>query len=196
MNGFEKMKAHKKNGIVRAVKDLVSSNGIQSLSIKAIAETARVSQVTIYNHFKSKNELIMNITRDIIADIYDAYVEILNSNRCFMEKLELILEIRIRAVMDGSWHFIISAAQFDYEIDHIVKTGLLLNIKRSLYDLIEQGKAEGVVNAAIETNTLLLYLEAFRNWFDTNLDKAVNEKRAKDLMELFVYGIRGNKNTN
>ncbi|MEL7658242.1 MAG: TetR/AcrR family transcriptional regulator, partial [Bacillota bacterium] len=192
MNGFERLKEHKKAAIKMAVKELTSRKGIESLSMKAIAKTAGVSQVTIYNHFKSKNELIKDVSRSLMEELYNAYFGILNSNHSFMEKLELILNERIRAVFDGSWNMLISAAEWDYEIDQMLKTGPLLKLKSRIYDLIEQGKDEGIVKNSIETNTIMQYLEMFRNWFDIGLDQAANEKKAKDLLELFIYGIRGN----
>lgn len=192
MNGFERLKEHKKAAIKMAVKELVYHNGIESLSMKAIAKKAGVSQVTIYNHFNSKNELIKDISRCLSEELFNTYSEILNSSHGFMEKLELILDVRIRAVSDGSWHLIISAARSDYEIDQMVRTGFLLKLKGLISDLIEQGKAEGAVSNEIETDTIMQYMEMFRNWFDSKLDKAANERKAKDLLELFIYGLRGN----
>lgn len=192
MNGFERLKEHKKAAIKMAVRELTSRKGIESLSMKAIAKTAGVSQVTIYNHFQSKNELIKDVSKSLMEELYNAYSGILNSKHSFLEKLELILNERIRIVLDGSWSMLISAAECDYEIDQMLKTGPLLKLKSRIYDLIEQGKIEGVVDSSIETNTIMKYLEMFRDWFDIGLDQAANEKMARDLLELFLYGIRGN----
>jgi hypothetical protein len=84
-----------------------------------------------------------------------------------------------------------SSARSDYEIEQMVKADLLIKIKEQMRDLIQQGKAEGVVHQKFDTDTILQYIEMFRGWYDTGLEQAANEKKAKDLFDLFIYGIRG-----
>ncbi len=51
LNGFEKLKDRKRNSIKQAAFTLFSSYGIKDVKITDNTKLARVSQVTIYNHF-------------------------------------------------------------------------------------------------------------------------------------------------
>ena len=91
MNGFEKRKAQKKENIRRTALELFRTYGFQKVSIAEIARGAGVSQVTIYNHFDSKEGLVRDVLKWHMSDLLDKYLGIMNSDEPFMEKLENIV---------------------------------------------------------------------------------------------------------
>ncbi len=58
MNGFERRRELKKKSILQAAYDLFSARGIKDVGIAEIAQKAAVSQVSIYNFFDSKENLV------------------------------------------------------------------------------------------------------------------------------------------
>ena len=62
LNGFERVK-EKKRAIKEAAFVLFSERGFNEVKIEHIAKEANVSQVTIYNHFGSKDALFRAYTR-------------------------------------------------------------------------------------------------------------------------------------
>ncbi|PAM95610.1 TetR family transcriptional regulator, partial [Flavobacterium sp. IR1] len=61
MDGFERRREQKKQQILGAALELFMEYGIQKVSISEIAKKANVSQVTIYNYFESKHNLIHEV---------------------------------------------------------------------------------------------------------------------------------------
>ena len=53
MNGFEKRRLKKKNSILIAALTLFKQYGYRKVTVAEIADKASVSQVSIYNYFKS-----------------------------------------------------------------------------------------------------------------------------------------------
>ena len=191
MNGFERLKKHKMEAILLAAEKLFRQHGIKKVSIKKIADMAGVSQVTIYNHFSGKNELVQIVVETIIAKLIFQYQAAINSSNTFMEKLELILQIRIEAVANRSWYLLSSAAASDFKIREKIENSLGAKLKKIIHNLVQQGKEEQQINLEIESETIEQYIEMFRNWFDEFKTATANEKRARDFLQLFLYGIRG-----
>ncbi len=190
MNGFERLKKQKRAAILLAAEKLFLQHGIKKVSIKTIAAAAGVSQVTIYNHYHGKNELVEIVVENIINKLITQYQEVINSPNSFMIKLELILKLRIEAISNGSW-YLLSAAAADINIRQKIEHSLGVMLKKINHQLVQQGKKEKIINPAIESETIEQYIEMFRNWFDESKTTATNEKKANDFLQLFLYGIRG-----
>lgn len=190
MNGFERLKKQKRTAILLAAEKLFLQHGIKKVSIKTIAAAAGVSQVTIYNHYHGKNELVEIVVENIINKLITQYQEVINSPNSFMIKLELILKLRIKAISNGSW-YLLSAAAADINIRQKIEHSLGIMLKKINHRLVQQGKKEKIINPAIESETIEQYIEMFRNWFDESKTAATNEKKANEFLQLFLYGIRG-----
>ena len=91
MNGFERRKEHKKESIRRAALELFKAHGIRRVTVKDIAARAAVSQVTIYNYFGSKAELVRDVVKNLILSSLHRYRAIIEGEGPFLEKLEVIL---------------------------------------------------------------------------------------------------------
>ncbi len=59
-----KLTEQKRLDIVQAAATEFAANGFSATSMDVIAETAKVSKRTVYNHFDSKNDLFRAITQD------------------------------------------------------------------------------------------------------------------------------------
>ena len=90
MNGFERMKEQKRQGILKVAMGLFKKYGFKKASISDIALEANVSQVTIYNHFGSKDGLAREVVKTILLDILESARETIRGDKSFLEKLETI----------------------------------------------------------------------------------------------------------
>lgn len=88
MDGFERRKQKKQNNILNTAVSLFLQKGIKSVSIAEIANTASVSQVTIYNYFGSKDKLLKQAMIFYVEELFGEYVEILDSDQPFPEKIK------------------------------------------------------------------------------------------------------------
>lgn len=60
---------NKRDLILRASEKIIASSGIQGLSMQQVANEAGVAAGTIYRYFKDKNELILELRKDVLAHV-------------------------------------------------------------------------------------------------------------------------------
>jgi len=65
---MEKYVLHRKDKIIYTTIDVIDKYGIQNVSTKEIAKRQRISEATIFKHFKTKQELLM-----AVLDFYSQY---------------------------------------------------------------------------------------------------------------------------
>lgn len=60
-----------KNELIRSAKKCLVKNGIEKFTLRAVAETAGVTQGTVYYHFRTKEQLLLDIVKDICDSSWD-----------------------------------------------------------------------------------------------------------------------------
>ena len=66
--------------IIAAAADLFLKHGIRGVGVEAIAEAADTNKMTLYRHFESKDELVAEWVRGLIAQKDAAWDEIVAKN--------------------------------------------------------------------------------------------------------------------
>ncbi|PFB80228.1 TetR family transcriptional regulator [Bacillus anthracis] len=51
-----------KEKLLEAAKSIIAEHGMERLTLKAVAESAQVTQGTVYYHFKTKDQLLLEVT--------------------------------------------------------------------------------------------------------------------------------------
>ncbi|WP_126427785.1 TetR/AcrR family transcriptional regulator [Brevibacillus marinus] len=54
-----------KQELIEAAKACIVENGLEKLTLKMVADKANVSQGTVYYHFHTKNQLMMDVVKDV-----------------------------------------------------------------------------------------------------------------------------------
>lgn len=195
MNGFEKRKAQKKESIRRAALELFKTYGFQKVSISEIAKRAGVSQVTIYNHFESKEGLVQDVLRWHILELLDKYMEIMNSDKSFMEKLETI--VFDKSQIAGQFHgeLMQTMIQDEPEILEFIEELYKTRVNPAMMKFFEEGIKEGYITPKISRESILLYFEILRHGFYDMPDVTEQVDRKpellKELIQLMTYGLNG-----
>ncbi|MTI94437.1 MAG: TetR/AcrR family transcriptional regulator [Firmicutes bacterium] len=193
MDGFERRKEQKKRNIRKAAFDLFSQYGVQRVSISEIAKKANVSQVTIYNYFGNKSELVKYVVKEYMNDIAKDFEPFLNSDLPFPEKLEKIIFNKKTAgqlMGDKGFFEVVSVQEPDIQeyLEEYARTKAL----PMMLELVEQGRKEGYVNPDISTDAILYYIQMFRDaTSNPDLFRDENQKMLLDLASLFAYGLIG-----
>ena len=74
----------KKNALLKRLFLLFSERGFNEVKIEHIAKEANVSQVTIYNHFGSKDALFRELIQEFIICEFQYYKDLARKNYLFM----------------------------------------------------------------------------------------------------------------
>ncbi|MEY9971450.1 AcrR family transcriptional regulator [Lysinibacillus sp. RC46] len=88
-----------KSDLLMAAKQSLVEKGIEKFTLKAVAEQAGVTQGTIYYHFKSKEQIILEIVQDICENSWN---EILMTDREMIQSA--LLSAKSRYENDAFYH--------------------------------------------------------------------------------------------
>ena len=191
MNKYELTTEKKKKAIINSAMSLFNDKGFTNTSIKEIAALANVSQVSIYNYFGSKEALISECAKIIMADTFQKAKDILTKDISYLEKIELALKLSTESITISISEYFTNEALSDTALVDV----LFRNIndsKRNIYrEYIELGKQESVIDKEIPTSTLLNFIDAINLMgskleFDDDIDIAI-----KHTHHLLLYGVIG-----
>ena len=195
MDGFERRKEQKKESIRRAALELYQTFGFKKVSVSDIARRAGVSQVTIYNHFASKEALIRDVLKWYMRQLFDKYESVMNSKLTFQEKLENIVFDKTQVVSQFQGELQQAVLQNDPELRAFLEDMYLNHMMPVIVAFLKEGSQQGYIDPRFSVDTILFYFEVLRRGFFAISDTSEYTKRDpdldKELIELVTYGLNG-----
>ena len=183
--------------IIDAARDLITSEGMESVTIDAIAEAVGVTEGTIYRHFQSKREILSLL----IDDIEESLMGTLRRRpRGWMsparENLERILEAHLSDVEGrGAVSFIIISEATGFDgIGLQSRVALMLtHYLEFLQEVLEDGKREGSIRPDVDvqaaaTAFLGLVQSTATLWALNSYLPRLAERRA-EMWRIFMGGV-------
>jgi len=197
VNGFERKMKQKRESILRAALELFKLYGFKKVSINDIARKADVSQVTIYNHFGSKDGLVREVVKTQLMGILERAREIMKEDRPFPEKLETIVFDKTEIASQYHGELMQTAAQNDPEMQQWIDSWWQSDVNQMTADLLEEGKRQGYINKQQSKEILMLFLEILRRGVFASPDLMANlepdVELYRKLNHLFIYGLVGKR---
>jgi AcrR family transcriptional regulator len=191
MDKYQITTEKKKKSIVNAALTLFKENGFTYVSVKEIAALARVSQVSIYNYFGSKEALVAECVKIVISDTLQQAAAILTKEISFTEKIKLALSLCNKRINLSISEFFTPEALNDPTFVELLTKNINARKIEIYLEYIELGKQEKVIDNTIPTEILLDFMEVI-NIIGSKLtvDDDMSEK-VKHIHHLFLYGIIG-----
>jgi len=194
MNGFERRTMRKREDICKAAFELFCTLGDQKTNIAQIAKKANVSQVTIYNYFGSKENLLKESIKDFMEEKLKQYESLLEEELTFLEIIEKIVFDKSESVKMMNNEFIqtllLKYQDMKQFIDDYYKNKAIPLMIR----LIDKGRSEGYINKDISNEAFLFYISIFKEAISQHeLISNLSKSAMQDLSLLFFYGIMGEK---
>ncbi|GFZ83442.1 TetR family transcriptional regulator [Compostibacillus humi] len=194
MDGFERRREQKKKDILQAALSLFLKYGVQKVSVAEIAKEAAVSQVTIYNYFESKDNLVHEVIIFYTDTVWQKYYEeIFESDLSFSEKItKIIFEKKETAEEIHPDFYQYFMKEYANGISYMEKL-YTEQVLPKFIELFNEGKAEGLVDPTLSNEAIIFYIQMFKEYFQREdaYEKAL--PITEDLTKLFFYGIAGNK---
>ncbi|TCP29786.1 TetR family transcriptional regulator [Scopulibacillus darangshiensis] len=190
MNGYQRVKEKKKAAIKNGAFSLFAERGVKDVKIEDIAATAGVSQVTIYNHFGSKENLLSEVIKEYILEKYEEFKAMLLDKKTFKEKIEAIIFMKIEAARLHP--DTIAAMLKESNLNAFLQQFQEERFIPLLIDMFDEAQKNGEVNPAISNEMLLFYLDIFRNFPQEKfmaLMRGDKIQHTKEIMQLFFYGL-------
>ena len=197
MNGFERRKEQKKDSIRRAAIELFRNYGFEKVSVFDIARKAHVSHVTIYNHFGSKEELVRDVIKTAISGLVDVSRSVIESDRPFLEKLELIVLNKVETAGQYRGELMRTLIRDNPSMQQFVESLWTQEIEWLIHELVDEGKKLGYIDKELSWEAVWYYFEIIRRVALAGADSLgsvkVDDKLARDLNHLFLYGLVSKK---
>ena len=179
--------------IKQAALDLFTAHGVGRVSMDEIAAQARVSKVTIYKYFGSKDELYAEVINLYIDETLAAAQEVLDSDIDFLEKLKF----PIQSLTESAQLVSLSRLYKIWEQDSGAVPGVAENlggkVRAMMRRLYAQGQREGYIDPDLDFDTLFLYAEIFRVGLQAVLPNAestpIDTQILDDLYRLYFFGF-------
>ncbi|MFC1926588.1 TetR/AcrR family transcriptional regulator [Chloroflexota bacterium] len=194
MDGFERRKERKKESIRRAALELFRIYGFEKVSVNEIARRANVSQVTIYNHFGSREELVRDVIKTLCLNLLEKYRAIIKGEGTFPEKLERIIFDKKELLGQYQGELINNTIRNDPEMQHFIDSIWQRDINQLVIEFFDEGKRQGYVDQELSSEAILVYYEILRRGLSASSDLLKIEHDAElmhQLMSLFTYGLVG-----
>lgn len=194
MDGFERRRELKKKDILEAALELFMKYGVQKVSIAEIAKEANVSQVTIYNYFDSKNNLIHLVFKFYVDRIWDEMKVLLASNLPYEDKIKQMISFEKNMANHSMNNKFFQDLLKDYAtgqsyVEEVyLKEGLPL-----LIEFVNDGKNQGFIDPSLSNEAILFYLQMFQEYMQRDDVVHTLLPLSEDLTKLFFYGIVGKK---
>jgi AcrR family transcriptional regulator len=195
MDGQQRRKQRSREKIVRTALGLFAAGGIRRVSVEEIARKAGVNPVTIYNHFESKNGLVLEVVRHLVDDHWARFRSILQEEAPFVDKLERIVSLKQHMADLASGDLIRHAIADDGEIRETINSLFENEIDPLLVKLLKSGQREGAVRSDLSVDALRIYIDMF-----TDVARAHPElfagpgrlsKTTREIWSLFLHGLSG-----
>lgn len=199
MNGFERRKEKHRQAIRRAALDLFRTFGFKRVTVSDVARRAGVAQVTIYNHFGSKDELVQQVVQAQLEEMLSRYSEIVHADRPFPEKMEAIVLDKAKVASQFGGELLRTVYREYPHLGQLVESLWRDRAQQLLTDMVADGKTQGYIDPGLSDEVVRAYLEIVRRGVAASADSLAemewSEEFVRQLNLLFLYGLVGQGDT-
>ena len=86
---------NRKVEIVSTAAHLFKEKGYSAVTMRDIAQELGIKAASLYNHIKSKQEILIHVIMSLAEDFTSGMNDIINSESTTIEKLELIIQLHV-----------------------------------------------------------------------------------------------------
>ncbi|KGX90764.1 hypothetical protein N781_06610 [Pontibacillus halophilus JSM 076056 = DSM 19796] len=193
MNGFERRTERKKQIILETAFTLFAENGVKKVSIQDIAKAAEVSQVTIYNYFGSKEQLLVEAIKHYYHTRIGEFVELVQAtDLSFKEKMTYIFTSKQQQILQFDSEFVVSLMTDQEQVKQFIDEFTQREVMPLFLQLIEQGKEERFIHPSMSNEAVLTYIQLITNGVrDMYHHGTPSPKLIDEMMHFFFYGLSG-----
>lgn len=165
----------RKEAIKNAAARLFRKRGFKATSMRDIAEAVGIKAASIYNHIKSKQELLSELLMEIAIIFTKEMRMIQQTSLDAKQKLERLIALHIRLTIEHTDAIALIAGEWVHleEEEKLQYVQLRDEYENQFKSIIEQGKAEGLFKQLDTEIILFSTLSTLRwlySWYSRNRD--------------------------
>jgi AcrR family transcriptional regulator len=185
----------KRHTILAAAVRLFKQYHPNKVNIRDIATEANVSVVTIYNHFQSKEGLILEVVKLVVSQQIERLKNIATGNISFEEKIEAIIFKQTQLITEFHPDFL-KLMENSNIVDYLNN-----NYKDQLLKLflgvIKQGRKENCINLNVPDSFIINLFDLFNRDIQSGNSLLLANCSIDDLhnkiIEIIIYGLSGKR---
>lgn len=182
----------RKDEIIQTSAILFKKKGYSAVTMRDIAKAMGIKAASLYNHIKSKQEILSNIIISLAEQFTDEMRIIKNSDKNSIDKLKLIVALHVNitsnnpfgmASLNNDW------MHLDVELEYYLK--LRKDYENDFRTIIEDGIAEKelmIGNSEVMLFSLLSTLRSLYIWLPKKEDLDIM-KFTNELSSVLINGI-------
>ncbi|HET9431807.1 MAG TPA: TetR/AcrR family transcriptional regulator [Chitinophagaceae bacterium] len=194
MTKTPRKKASKKELILRKAAAMFREKGFAATSMRDLAESVGIEAASLYNHIRSKNEILESICFDV-ANRFNTNMDLIEvSQMSSIVKIETLLRFHIRQMIDHYEEVYVS----DREWKHLDEPYLSnfhnqrRNYRKKFAAIIEEGIQKGEIRKIDAPTAILILLHAvsgIESWHRSNIK--INAQELEDnMVTIMVEGLK------
>jgi len=165
----------RKEAIKNAAARLFRKRGFKATSMRDIAEAVGIKAASIYNHIKSKQELLSELLMEIAIIFTKEMRMIQQTSLDAKQKLERLIALHVRLTIEHTDAIALIAGEWVHleEEEKLQYVRLRDEYENQFKSIIEQGKAEGLFKQLDTEIILFSTLSTLRwlySWYSRNRD--------------------------
>jgi AcrR family transcriptional regulator len=182
----------RRHEIFHQVVNVFLKKGFQETSMREIAEAARLGKSTLYDYFKTKDEILVYFFEDHLNDLIEETQQIARQSLSADVRLRKITEAYIASLQANKNLFL----KLTMEMQRLKPDSQKqIQVRRHAYQdmirtLIEQGIREGVFRKVNSLLAARLLISAVAPVIYTSRVTGTPQEMLKDTLDIFFKGIK------
>ena len=194
MKKIERKKASKKGLILQRAASMFRERGFAASSMRDLAETVGIEAASLYNHIRSKNEILESICFDV-ANIFNEKIQEVESGRqSNINKIESLLRFHIEQMVDNYEKVIVSDREWRH-LDEPYRANFQnqrRTYRKRFAAIIEDGIVKGEIRRIDAATAVLIMLHAINgieSWHRSQVKMNADEL-ANNMIRILIDGLR------
>jgi len=184
----------RKEVIVKAAAALFHEKGYKAASMRDLAERVGVEAASLYNHIRSKTELLHDICFNVANVFWEHINKVESSDAKPIEKLETLLRFHIKQMLENFQEVYISDREWRYLTDPYLSNfqNQRRNYRKRFAAIIEQGVVSGEINKIDASTAVLIVLHAvsgIESWHRST-HKISGEELEENMITILIDGVK------
>lgn len=184
----------RKEVILKAAATLFHQKGYKAASMRDLAELVGVEAASLYNHIRSKTELLHDICFNVANVFWEHLNKVELSEATPIEKLETLLRFHIRQMIGNFEEVYISDREWRYLTDPYLSNyqNQRRTYRKRFTAIVEQGIASGEINKIDASTAVLIVLHAvsgIESWHRSK-HKVGGEELEQNMITILIDGLK------
>ena len=184
----------RKEVILRAAASLFHEKGYKAASMRDLAERVGVEAASLYNHIRSKTELLHDICFNVANIFWEHINKVESSDATPIQKLETLLRFHIRQMIENFQEVYISEREWRFLTDPYLSNfqNQRRNYRKRFAAIIEQGITAGEINKIDASTAVLIVLHAvngIQSWHRST-HKINGEELEENMITILIDGLK------